>query len=387
MENSHGNGAALVTVLHLITGLGAGGAERQLAALATRSDPARIRHVVVSLLDAGNWGPRLREAGIELHTLDLKRKWMAPLALPRLASLVRSIRGDIIQTWLYHADLLGLVTGTLTGRPVIWTLRSSHLRLDIYGLETQLLVRLLTRLSGCPRAVVANAAAGESWHRSIGYRARRWVVIPNGVDTGAFHPDPAARAAVRQELGLPDDAKLIGNVSRHDPMKDHPTLLAAFRALAGRAWLLLAGDGASLDNPILARQIVEAGIVPDRVLRLGQRSDVPRLLAALDVAVLSSAFGEGFPNVVAEGMACGIPSIATDIGDAAQIIGDCGVAVPITDPAALGAGIAKLLDLDPAARADLAQRSRARIEQEFSIPAMIAAYSRLYDEILTKRKV
>ena len=379
--------AAPRRIVHVITGLGAGGAERQLAALATRSDPARIRHVIVSLLDEGVWGARLREAGVELHTLGLRRKWMAPLALARLARLARAGRADIVQTWLYHADLLGLVAGALTGRPVIWTLRGSHLRLDIYGLETRLLVRLLTGLSGCPRAIVANAEAGESWHRAIGYHARRWEVISNGIDTDAFRPDPAARASVRQELGLPADALLIGNMSRHDPMKDHPTLFAAFRNLAGRAWLLLAGDGTGPHNPVLARQIAAAGIDPVRVQRLGRRADVPRLLAALDVAALSSAFGEGFPNVVAEGMACGIPTVATDIGDAGRIVGDCGVVTPVADAPALAAGINRLLDLEAAAKTDLARRSRARIVQQFSIPAMVAAYTRLYDEILTQRRV
>jgi len=382
MTNVPSASARPIKILHLITGLGAGGAERQLAALALNSDPRQVRHEIVSLLDDGVWGAKLRAAGITVHTIGLARKWTAPLALPRLARLCRQSQADIVQTWLYHADLAGLAVGALTGRPVVWTLRGSNLRLDIYGLETRLLVRLLTGLSRFPNVIVANAAEGERWHRAIGYRARRWAVIPNGIDCDAFRPDPATRESVRRELGLPGDAALVGNISRHDPMKDHPTLLAAFHSVADRAWLLLAGDGTGADNQTLDHQIATARIASARVLRLGARSDIPRLLAALDVAVLSSLFGEGFPNVVAEAMACGIPSIGTDIGGTAGIIGDCGVVVPPGDPSALAAGIARLLALEPGPRADLASRSRARIEKEFSVPAMVAAYARLYDDLL-----
>jgi glycosyltransferase involved in cell wall biosynthesis len=366
--------------------LGAGGAERQLASLALNSDPARMVHTIVSLREGGVWAERLRAGGIEVREIGLLNKLLAPLALPDLIRTIRGRRVDLVQTWLYHADLAGWAAARLTGRPLIWTVRGSHLRPEVYGFETRVLLRLLTRLSKQPRVIVANAVEGERWHRSIGYRARDWAVIPNGIDCQVFCPDPAARADVRAELGLSDAAPLVGNLSRHDPMKDHPTLFAAFRPLAGRAWLLLAGEGMVAGNAALAGQIAAAGIDPARVLLLGPRGDVPRLLAALDVAVLSSAFGEGFPNVVAEAMAVGIPSIGTDIGDTARIIGDCGIVVPVGDAAALSAGIARLLDLAPEARAALAKISRHRVETRFSLPAMVAAYQRLYDAVLAQGK-
>jgi glycosyltransferase involved in cell wall biosynthesis len=386
MNRTEPGRAEPLRILHVITGLGAGGAERQLASLAFNSDPARMVHTIVSLREGGVWAERLRAGGIEVREIGLLNKLLAPLALPDLIRTIRGRRVDLVQTWLYHADLAGWAAARLTGRPLIWTVRGSHLRPEVYGFETRFLLRLLTRLSNQPRVIVANAVEGERWHRSIGYRARNWAVIPNGIDCLAFRPEPTARAAVRAELGLPDDAPLVGNMSRHDPMKDHPTLFAAFRPLAGRAWLLLAGDGIVAGNAALAGQIAAAGIDPARVLLLGPRTDVPRLLAALDVAALSSAFGEGFPNVVAEAMAVGIPSIGTDIGDTARIIGDCGIVTPVGDAAALGAGIARLLDLAPEARAALAINSRDRIETRFSLPDMVAAYQRLYDAVLAQDK-
>jgi len=378
---------APIKVLHVITGLGAGGAERQLATLALRSDPSRVRHEVVSLLDEGMWGTTLRQAGVTVHALRLTRKAPAPFALPRLARLYRRSGADIVQTWLYHADLAGiLAAGLAGGPPVVWSLRCSRLDFRVYGMRTRLLVGLLAMLSRYPAAVVANAAEGRRWHVSLGYRPRRWEVIHNGIDCAEFRPDPEARRAVRSELDLAPDATLIGNLSRHDPMKDHPTLLAALARLNPNVRLLLAGGGTGAENASLSAQIAAAGIDPARVLRLGLRRDVPRLLAALDIAVLSSAFGEGFPNIVAEAMACGVPCAATAIGDTQELIDGCGeVAVP-RDPAALGAAIARLLALDLAARTALGARARERIETRFSVDAMVSAHAHLYDEIVTGRR-
>jgi glycosyltransferase involved in cell wall biosynthesis len=370
-------------ILHVITGLGAGGAERQLATLILNADPARVRHEVVSLIDEGVWGAPLRARGVTVHALGMGNPFTDALAFWRLARLMRRVRADLVQTWLYHADFAGLVAAKLAGAPrPIWTVRCSDMRLEHYSRRTRLLLRLLARLSHAPAAVVANSASGWAWHAALGYRPPRHQVIPNGIDTAAFRPDPEARDSVRAELGIPAGAPLVGNLSRHDPMKDHPTFLQAVAESHTDAWALLAGIGTGPGNPALDRQIAVAGLAPERILRLGERRDVPRLMAALDVAVLSSSFGEGFPNIVAEAMACGIPSLATRVGDTAEVIGDCGRVVAPDDPAVLAHGIAELLALSAEARMALGERARARIESRFSVPAMVAAYERLYGELV-----
>ncbi|HEY1721216.1 MAG TPA: glycosyltransferase [Magnetospirillaceae bacterium] len=371
-----------INVVQVITGLGSGGAERQLATLVLNSDPNQVRHTVVSLLDEGVWGGVLRARGIPVHCLSLANKLAAPLILPKLAKVIREAQADIVQTWLYHADLAGLAAAKIAGRPVLWALRGSRLPRGVSGWEQQALVRVLAKMSSAPRAVIANSNDAQRWHNSIGYRPRRWSVIPNGIDCDQFRPDPQARIDVRRELGLPDDAILVGNLSRLDPLKDHPTLLAAFARLPEGVRLLLAGDGIESGNPLLSVQIAAAGVDPARVLRLGRRSDVARLQAALDLAVLSS-ISESFPNVVAEAMACGVPAVGTAVGDMALILGDVGMVVPPRDPVALGAAMNRILDLDPPARAELSRRARARIESMFSVPAMVSAYRQLYEDILT----
>lgn len=373
-------------ILHVITGLGAGGAERQLATLVLNADRTRVRHEVVSLIDDGVWGEKLRARGVPVHTLGMNGRPGELLAFGRLARLIRGARPGLVQTWLYHADFAGLVGAKLAGgSPLLWTLRCSNVRLEHYSARTRILLRILALLSRSPRAIVANSQTGWDWHASLGYRPRRHQVIPNGIDTAEFRPDPAARDAVRAELGIPAGARVIGNLSRHDPMKDHPTFFRALAETQADAWVILAGIGTGPDNTALARQIAIAGLPPERVLRLGERRDVPRLLAALDLAVLSSSFGEGFPNVVAEAMACGIPSVATKVGDTAQVMGDCGIVVVPDDPAVLAHAMSEMLALGPAARTALGVRARARIEAQFSVPVMVAAYEALYRELTSEK--
>jgi glycosyltransferase involved in cell wall biosynthesis len=375
----------MIEVLHVITGLGAGGAERQLAMLCQNSDPARIRHQVVSLTGPGIWGARLARAGIPVRCLDLPRGKVSLLAPLRLAAIVRAARPAILQSWLYHADLLGTLAAPLAGRPkLIWSIRCSDMRLELYSPLTRLVVRLLARLSRRPTAVAVNSIAGRRVHEALGYRPRLWRLVPNGIDTDLFRPDETARGSVRAELGLEPDALLVGHFSRHDPMKDHPTGLAAFAEVASRAWLLLAGETTGPDNQALTREIAAAGLDAARVKRLGLRQDMPRLTAALDVALSSSAFGEGFPNILAEAMASGVPCVATRSGDAEMLLGGLApLAVP-GDAAALAAGLESLIALAPAERQALGARLRQRAE-EFSIARMVAAYSDLYDEVLGSR--
>src|SRR6266511_532993 len=183
--------------------------------------------------------------------------------------------------------------------------------------------------------------------RTPSRRGRRAEVIANGIDVEQFKPDAPARAAVRSELGIPGEAVVLAHVARVDPMKDHETFLAAMAELPDLRALLI---GPFMEN------LPEA----PNVARLGPRTDVARLLAGADIVVSSSAFGEGFSNALAEGMACELPAIATDVGDARDIIGDTGVIVPASAPAALTEAIRTLAREGAGARAERGAKARAR---------------------------
>ncbi len=368
-----------VRVTHLITDLDVGGAERMLAKLVAGTDPARVRHAVISLLPPGSTAAEIAAAGCPVASLDMRRGRLAPGALIRLVGLLRADRPDVLQSWLYHADLMGTIAGRIARVPTIaWNLRCSDMDLSLYPRSTTLVVRALALLSRLPDVVIANSEAGRAAHKALGYRPRRWEIIPNGFDIGLFRPDLGARGSLRAELGLAPDTKLIGMLARFDPMKDHATFLAAAARLAhanAGVHFVLAGRGIEPANVALAGEPALAG----RLHLLGERADSARILAALDLATLSSAFGEGCPNVVGEAMACEVPCVATDVGDAARMIGETGRVVPPRDPAALAAAWAETLALSATDRAALGAAARSRIAEGYSLAAVRERYTALYE--------
>jgi len=225
----------VIRVLHIITGLGAGGAEQMLTRIVMGSTGADVEQIVVSLMDEGEYGARLREAGAEVHCLGMQRGLPSPGVFLRLTRILRQRRPDVVMTWLYHADLLGTVCAVLAGlspRRVVWNLRCSDIDFALYAHSTRLVVRMLSRLTSLPGTVAVNSEAGKAHHIALGYRPRAWVYLPNGLDLAVWRPDPADRARVRRELEVAEDEVLVGMVARVDPMKDHATFLAAAEQLA-----------------------------------------------------------------------------------------------------------------------------------------------------------
>ena len=374
----------MLTVVHLITGLETGGAERMLARLVARSDPGRFRFVVVSLTGGGGTAALIEAAGVECLSLGLSRGVADPRGLLRLDRVLRRRRPDILQTWLYHADFLGwLATRRRPGMRLLWNLRCSDMRLPPAGAALR---RLLALLSSAPQAIIVNSRAGERFHAALGYRPRRWEYIPNGFDTRELAPDPEARRRLRAELGIAEEAVVIGLPARWHKMKDHATFLAAARLLATvrpEVRFVLAGAGTEPRNPGVAAALAASGVA-DRTLPLGERVDMPAVYAALDIATLCSASGEGMPNVLGEAMACGVPCVATDSGDAAMLLGPAGLVVPPRDPAALAAAWERLIASGTEARRSLGLSGRARIQRDFELGAIVASYAALYEDIVAR---
>lgn len=367
-------------ILHLITGLGLGGAETQLATLAIAMQ--RSGHVVevVSLMPGGHNADRLRAAGVPVLDLGMRRGIPGPGAIWRLLRVLRRFQPEVLQSWLYHADLLALFATAFHRRTALfWNLRCSRLDPRDHGQVLFAVIRLLARLSRRPQAVVANAASGKKFHADMGYRPREWEIIPNALDTETFRPAERARGDVRAELGLSESTPLVGLVARYHPMKDHVTFLKA-AALAGKmrpeTHFVLVGPGVNRNNSALTGAVRELRI-EERVHLLGGRTDIERLQAAWDVAVCSS-YSEGFPNVLGEAMSCGVPCVSADVGDARLVIGDTGEIVPPRQAEALATAIGRMLDLDPAERRALGQRARQRVVDNFSTAAAVERYLNLY---------
>lgn len=374
-------------VTHIITGLTQGGAENVLYRLIqAQSDPSK--HSVISLMDEGIFGARLRALDVEVRCMGLKRGGIpSPTVIWRLSRWLRQIRPTVVQTWMYHADLLGGVAARLVGIPVCWGIRQSNLSPDHNRYTTLQVARLNARLSRwLPSRIVSCSARAVQAHRSLGY-ADKFVVIPNGFDLSYFKPaSPERRSLIRHALGLPEGSKVIGHLGRSDPQKDHVTLLKVFEQVAVRyddAYLLLAGRDLEHGNPYLDELLVQTGTsaLVSRIKALGQRDDAPDLMTAMDVFLLSSV-GEAFPNVVAEAMACGTPCIVTDVGDSKEIVDDTGWIAPPGNMPQITAAVLEALEEPERTYILRRQRARRRVEENYRIDRMVAGYQSVWDEAL-----
>ncbi len=365
-----------MTVMHVITGLGTGGAERMLANLCIAQQQNGASPAVISLSPGGSQRARMQGAGVVVHDLGLRRGIPNPLGLFRLAKIIRHEKPAVIQSWMYHADLVALLSLWLSGRRsrtrLYWGVRCSDVDLGAYSLSLRVVVRLCALLSQFSDGVVYNSQAGRIAHRKLGYQSRRSVVVDNGFDTGDFAPDMAGRKQVRQELGLSEDAFVIAMVARYDTMKGYDTLLAALPRSRDAVCLVIGAGTEALAG--------KTGVVP-----LGERHDIPRLLSAVDALVSPSHFGEGFSNAIGEAMASGLPVVATDVGDAARIVGDAGLIVPPRDPDALASALAKLRD-DAVLRRSLGEKARAQIERSFGLRRSIDAFEALHNAAAAPEK-
>lgn len=371
-------------VSHVISGLRVGGAERMLTKLLANFDHSWEAEVI-TLADTGEMAGEIESLGVPVRSLEMDPRLPNPVRVRRLVRWLDPDETDVVQTWMYHADLVGGVAAKL-GRsvPVVWGIRQSSLDPDLYKRRTLLTARACALLSGSvPDRIVSNSHAAVDSHARIGYDRGKMQVVPNGFDLDTFRPDEDARESVRDELGVGVDAPLLGQVARFHPQKDHRTFVGA----AGRlhesrpdVHYLLCGRGVDRENRQLLDWIREAGTA-DRTHLLGQRRDVPRLTAALDVATLASK-DEGFPNVAGEAMACGVPCVVTDVGDSATLVGDTGAVVPPGDPNALAKAWLSILELGEAERHSLGFRARERIRDRYSISTIVGRYQRLYEEVV-----
>jgi glycosyltransferase involved in cell wall biosynthesis/uncharacterized SAM-binding protein YcdF (DUF218 family) len=377
----------MIRVMHVISGLDQGGAEAMLVRLLRRLDREIFSQSVVSLTTRGVYGEAIERMGIPLLTLGVTGWGAMPTGLDALRRATKQQRPDIVQTWLYHADLMGLVAARMANdAAVVWNVRCGALLPGDVPASTRLLTRVLARLSSSADVVLFNSNAGLEAHRAIGYRPSRSEVIPNGFDLEERRPDNGRRESFRAELAVSEDTFVVGMISRAHRMKDQSTFLAAaarLRQTGRQVRFVIAGLNQTWQNTTLAASIDHFGL-RDRVHLLGVRHDVPRIMTGLDCLV-STSTSEGFPNVLGEAMACGVPCVATDAGDSRLIVGHTGIIVPIGDVDGIVAGMSRLMTEEPEQRCRRARASRERIVENFELGQIAARYGDLYRQLSASR--
>lgn len=368
-------------IINIITGLNNGGAEAVLYRLC--SHDKSHAHTVISLMDEGKYGPLLEEAGVALHCLNMPVGRVTFSGLYQLFKLIRKLKPDVIQTWMYHADLIGGGVARLAGiKNVFWNIRHTTLESAHSKRSTILVAKLCASLSKMiPKGIICCAEKAVEVHGKIGYDTSKMTVIANGYDLSDLRVIPNSQAQLREEVG--DIFPLIGMVGRFDPQKDHFGMLEAFSIVKRAGFphkLALVGRNLNISNVALLDKIIFLDLKGE-VLLLDQRTDIPTIMNSLDLHVLSSSFGEAFPNVLAEAMACGTPCITTDVGDAAFIVGDTGWVVPPKNHEALADEIIIALNESQNNLEVWAARKiacRKRVVENFSIEKMIKKYHQVW---------
>ena len=372
-------------ICFLIRDLDAGGAQRQLAELVGRLDKARFQVTVLTFYPGGLlWRDVERTPGVRLVSLDKAGRWDVVRFGIRLLRFLRRLRPDIVHPYLELANVLGWVGGRATGAKVVWGVRTSDMRLDRYDWLYRASLRVSALLSRYADLVIFNSCAGLRHHvDSCGFHRGNTAVVLNGIDTERFRPLPEDRMRTRRAWSVEDSDFLLGLVGRLDPVKGHDTLLEAAARLASRrphVRLVCVGDGPEG----AARRLAEspaARALGDRLRWEPARPDVERILSALDCLVLSSAYGEGIPNVVAEAMAAEVPCIVTDVGDAAALLADPQRTVRPGDPDALAGTCQRLVDQTADGRRRLAAADRRRIVEHFGTDRLVQRTAELLEDV------
>lgn len=357
-------------ILFLISSLDVGGAERQLALLACGLRQHGHDVTVVTFYDRGALRDEISAHDVRVLCLDKTGRWDVVGFTWRLMQTVRRVHPDILHGYMPVANVFALLSGkTVAPVTIVFGVRTSNMNLDRYDTVTRWSYRIERYLARWANLIIANSNAGATIYRAL--RSKPSVgVIPNGVDTGRFCVMPSTVSNLRQELTINQNDRVVGLVARLDPMKDIKTFLNAAAILVRdkpNLQFLIVGDGPAVYKQQLFDHAASLGLT-NRVAWRTHQNDMTAIYNLCDVTALSSAFGEGFPNVVAEAMACGVRCVVTDVGDAASIVGETGLVVPPRQPEAMAAAIHKLLD--SAVTANLPD-PRARVLAEYNVDAMV----------------
>jgi len=365
-------------ITHIITSTTASGAQMMLYKLLTSSSEL-FDQDVVSLSQDDSLKVPLAQDGFEPVIANM-RGLHIPGAIAKLLLHVRSRQPDLILGWMYHSCLMASLAAVGRKSPLVWNIRHSLHDIAYEKTNTKLVIGALARLSKRPDAIIYNAKSSARQHEEYGFCGDTTVVIPNGFDCDKFSPDPEKRDKLRASLQLDKGTKLIGMVARVHPQKNHEGLLNAFAKephVRRRSHLLLTGHGFDQSNSSLLERIDRLGL-KDHVTLFGARSDIEDILPALDILALPSLFGEAFPNVVGEAMACGVSCLVSDVGDCAWIVGDTGFVIKPGDEDALSAALAEAIGLTPDQTMNRGNAARERILRSFELRQITNRYGDLY---------
>lgn len=372
-------------ITHIITGLGTGGAERALYNLLASDFGKKYKCSVISLKDIGTYGEALRALDVPVYCLNIQADFSLFSAILKFRRIIIQLRPDVLQGWMYHGNLFAALGQTFLGglARLAWNVRHSLYSLEGEKFSTRQVIRVSRFLSTRADLIFYNSEISRVQHEDFGFDSVNSVLNPNGFNTENLKPSLGLRKAMRRELEITDDQVLLGHVARYHPMKDHRGFIQAVVMVLRKhpaLKVILVGREVEYHTAALLEKLSDNLIA--RIQFLGERADVYDLMQAMDILCLSSAWGEGFPNVLGEAMSFGTPCVTTDIADSAEIVAQTGLIVPPSDPTKLSYALLSLVELSFEERGILGKQARKRICERYSMQANTKIYETAYSKIL-----
>jgi glycosyltransferase involved in cell wall biosynthesis len=364
-------------IIHIITDLDTGGAEIMLSKLLNSLNDEALNSTVISLMGRGKITGRIEALGVKVETLDLRQGerpgWRT---VKKLRQFMRAFNPDIVQGWMYHGNIAATVAVFLFDPmrrkvKLFWNVRQTLYDIKSEKIQTRWLIVLGRWLSFFSHSIIYNSNLSAEQHCNAGYLSKKTKIIPNGFDLQKFRPDQNRRQQLRKELEVSESTILIGHISRLHPMKDHATLLRAINRVIENIF----GSGSKQEALfLLVGHGVTSELSSNTAIRfLGERSDIPKIMSALDIVVSSSAWGEGFPNVIGEAMASKVPCVVTDVGDSAYIVGKYGRVCPVGDDQCIASSLLQLIE-NKQERKTAGNQARKRIKENYSMDKIKKEY-------------
>jgi len=364
-------------ITHIITDLDTGGAEIMLYKLLSSLHDETLNSSVISLMGRGKITERIEALGVKVETLDLgqgeRPSWQT---IKKLRQFMRAFNPDIVQGWMYHGNIAATAAVFLFDPmcrkvKLFWNVRQTLYDVNSEKMQTRWLIVLGRWLSFFPHSIIYNSNLSVEQHCNVGFSVKKTKIIPNGFDLQKFKPDQQHRQQLYEELGVDESVLLVGHISRLHPMKDHATLLRAIDRVVDS----LSSTGGKQEVLFL---LIGHGVTSElgnnlAIRFLGERSDIPKIMSALDIVVSSSAWGEGFPNVIGEAMASEVPCVVTDVGDSAYIVGKYGLVCPVGDDQCIATSLLELIE-NKQERKTAGKQARKRIKENYSMDKIKKEY-------------
>ena len=376
-------------ILHVINGLNMGGAEQNLLNLLKNSNNSLFNHTVVSLSDEGILGKEIKKLNIKLYCLNINKNSFFLIkiiryfiSIFRLSIIIKKNKSQIVQTWLHHSDLLGLICCfLLRHKNLIWSIRCSFLKIEFISFTNILLMKLLGIFSKFPKIIIFNSYVGYRAHTQIGYSPKKYKIIYNGVDTSKFKPDLDLRKKIRKKLNISERIRVIGYVGKYEKIKDINTFLLSVKCIQEKfndSKIIMIGNNLDYKNKILVKEIKDKKL--NNFYLLGNVININEMILSFDLLLLTSK-SEGLPNVLIESMASGTGCISTNVGDVSKIL-EKNYICKIGDYKSICNASIKYLRSSAVSKKNLIKKNIKKISNNYNILNISKQYEKIYMELI-----